>query len=108
MAEDRIPVSPDSTGLGPSVETQTRVNDDGDTVHRQIVNLGDADPMLSIPAGLISGYSCVNKFGESPEVASGVREDIWDGQGQYSYPATALVTSMSQTADQALMRGAVI
>ena len=41
MSEDRIPVSPDSTGLGPSVETRTFLDDDGNTVHRQVVVLGD-------------------------------------------------------------------
>ena len=50
----------------------------------------------------------VNKFGENPTVASGATEDVWDGSIAYVFPATALMTSLSQTVDQAAMRGATI
>jgi hypothetical protein len=67
-----------------------------------------SDFMYAIAAGQIPGHSVVNKFGANETVGSGTQEDVWDGGGTYSYPATALMTSMSQTADQATMRGGVI
>jgi len=106
MADKFVGVSPDSTGLGPKIETETLTVASGATVHRQVV--APIDFMLRVPEGDIPGHASVNKFGENPEVASGVQEDVWDGAGQYPYPATALITSMSQTADQNLMRGATI
>jgi len=63
------------------------------------------DIMLGIPAGNYGEYSQVNKFGANPISANGALEDIWDGGGTYSYPLTALITSLSQTADQSAMRG---
>ena len=63
---------------------------------------------LDIPAGLVNGKSSVNKFGRNAAVASGGTEEIWDGSAAYVFPATALMTSMSQTADQVAMRGATI
>jgi len=69
------------------------------------------DPYLSMAAGrnpLISEISQVNKFGENPDIANSTTEDVWDGGGTYSYPTTALMTSMSQTTDQAAMQGATI
>ena len=50
----------------------------------------------------------VNKFGRNATVAIGTQEEIWDGSAAYSYPATALMTSISQTADQVAMRGQTI
>ena len=61
--------------------------------------------MLQMSRGLIPGHSYINKFGRNSDVAIGVKEEIWDGSVAYTYPATALMTSMSQTADQAAMRG---
>lgn len=58
--------------------------------------------------GQLTGISNINKFGRNPDVASGTTEDIWDGSELYSWPATALMTSMSQTADQEVMRGETI
>ena len=63
---------------------------------------------VAIPAGLIDGYSSVNKFGHNDNVAAGSTEDIWDGGGTYVFPATALMTKLSQTADQVALRGANI
>ena len=58
--------------------------------------------------GVYDRLSGVNKFGRNPTIASGVEEEIWGGSVAYSFPATALITSISQTADQAAMRGATI
>ena len=63
---------------------------------------------LEVSQGNINGVSWVNKFGRNTGVASGGTEEIWDGSVAYVYPATALMTSISQTADQAAMRGATI
>jgi len=68
----------------------------------------NSDFMLDVPLGNVPGVSSVNKFGRNPTVASGSTEDIWDGSAIYSWPATALMTSISQTTDQAAMRGATI
>ena len=50
----------------------------------------------------------VNKFGRNTAVAIGVEEEVWDGSAAYVYPATALMTSISQTTDQAAMQGETI
>lgn len=63
------------------------------------------DAALEIARGDIPGVSHINKFGENPEIAAGVVEDIWDGGGTYSFPTTADITHLSQGADQAAMRG---
>lgn len=66
------------------------------------------DYALNVSKGLVSGTTWVNKFGRNTGVASGSEEEIWDGSAAYSFPDTALMTSISQTADQAAMRGANI
>ena len=66
------------------------------------------DFMLEVAKGNVTGHSAVNKFGRNSDIAAGTTEDIWDGSALYSFPATALMTSMSQTADQVAMRGATI
>lgn len=66
------------------------------------------DQILEISRGEVAGYSCINKFGRNAAIASGGTEEIWDGSAAYSFPATALMTSISQTADQAAMRGATV
>jgi len=63
---------------------------------------------LEISRGAISTQSHVNKFGQNTAVAGGSTEEIWDGSAVYVFPATALMTSMSQTTDQVAMRGATI
>ena len=88
---------------------------DGEGVTKYVQTSGagtDGDPFikpvelkLSIPTGGILGMSSVNKFGANDSIADGTTEDIWDGGGTYSFPATALMTSISQTADQAAMQG---
>jgi hypothetical protein len=64
--------------------------------------------LLLIAQDKMPGVSGINKFGSNPASAQDTQEDIWDGSAAYSYPATALMTSMSQTAHQAAMRGKVI
>ena len=63
---------------------------------------------VSFSSGNNSGQSSVNKFGRNTAVDIGVEEEIWDGSIAYPYPATALITSISQTTDQVAMRGATI
>ncbi len=63
------------------------------------------DPILAISMGDIPGISCINKFGENPSSAQDTQEDLWDGGGTYSYPATALMTNLSQTTNQAVLVG---
>jgi len=66
------------------------------------------DYALEVSRGNVNGVTHVNKFGRNTAVASGTTEIIWDGSGAYTFPATALMTSMSQTADQAAMQGETI
>jgi len=66
------------------------------------------DQWLNIASGAISGITGVNKFGRNSDVAQDGTEEIWDGSAAYVYPATALMTSMSQTVDQAAMQGETI
>ena len=63
---------------------------------------------LDVAKGQVWGHSTVNKFGRNEDCAAGASEEIWDGSAVYSYPATALMTSISQTADQVALRGAEI
>ena len=64
--------------------------------------------MLEIARGNIPGLSQINKFGRNPDIASAGTEEIWDGSAAYVFPATALMTSISQTTDQSTMRGKTI
>ncbi len=66
------------------------------------------DEDLKIAMGVYPGVSSVNKFGHNPAVASGGTEEIWDGSAAYVFPATALMTKLSQTTDQTAMRGQTI
>jgi len=63
---------------------------------------------LEVSRGNVTGVTWVNKFGRNENIASGATEEIWDGSAVYVFPATALMTSISQTTDQAAMRGATI
>ncbi len=65
-----------------------------------------ADPALEIARGRVPGLSHINKFGRNASAANG--EEIWDGSAVYVFPATALMTSISQTTDQAAMRGQTV
>ncbi len=63
---------------------------------------------LAITKGDVYGHSVVNNIGRNPLIASGTTAEIWDGLIAYVFPDTALITSISQTADQVAMRGATI
>lgn len=63
---------------------------------------------LEAARGNLPGIMTINKFGRNPAVASGGTEEIWDGSTTYVFPATALMTKLSQTTDQVAMRGATI
>ena len=64
---------------------------------------------LEAASGHNSAMTAVNKFGRNSAIAIGEEEVIWDGSTTgYPFPATALITSMSQTADQATLNGATI
>ena len=62
-----------------------------------------ADYALEVSKGNVTGTAGVNKFGRGV-VTSGNTFEIWDGNAAYVYPATALMTKISQTADQAGMQ----
>jgi len=92
---------------------------DADINDKYIGSMGlgtDLSPNYNIPAdfdlevskGNVAGHGKVNKFGVNEDVSANTREDVWTGGGDYPYPATALITSMSQTTDQVAMRGAEI
>ena len=66
------------------------------------------DLMLEIPQGNIGGKSSVNKFGRSTAITTGNTWEIWDGNSAYVYPATALMTKVSQTTDQGTLQGETI
>jgi len=74
----------------------------------QLRNAGPTSDVLRAAMGAIPGVSCYNKFGRNTSVASGVEEEIWDGSVAYTFPATALMTSISQTTDQAALRGETV
>ena len=62
---------------------------------------------VDIAEGNVADHHPVNKFGRNPDVPA-TFEDIWDGSAAYVFPATALITSMSQTTNQAAMAGKTI
>lgn len=55
--------------------------------------------MLRVSKGEIVGHSFVNKFGQNTVVGTGAFEDVWDGGGDYIYPAddTAPITHIYST-----------
>jgi len=66
------------------------------------------DAMLEIARGNISQLSVVNKFGENIDIADGVREDVWDLGGTYTFPTTADITHIKQATDQATLQGETV
>jgi hypothetical protein len=66
--------------------------------------ISNQDFMLEVAKGNIAGHSVVNKFGHNPVVTNSTTEDIWDGGGTYSFPATADITHVRQVVDQAAMQ----
>lgn len=63
------------------------------------------DFFLDVSMGRHPGIQAINKFGRNSAVVSGGTEEVWSGSATYVFPATALMTSISQTADQSTMRG---
>lgn len=63
------------------------------------------DDNLLIAMGVYPGIQHINKFGENEDVAANTAEDVWTGSSPYTYPTTATITHVSQTADQEAMRG---
>ena len=61
------------------------------------------DDMLLIAMGTFSGIEHINKFGENVDIAAGTEEDVWNGSTPYPYPATALITHVSQKTNQAAL-----
>jgi len=66
------------------------------------------DDHLLAAAGVYPGITVMNKFGRNAAVAAGVEEEIWDGSAAYSFPATALMTKINTTIDQATLQGEVV
>jgi hypothetical protein len=66
------------------------------------------DPFLQVSRGAFTGVVQINKFGENPSIASNTTEDVWDGGGTYTFPATADITHIHALVDAAGDRGAAI
>jgi hypothetical protein len=64
-------------------------------------SFGIQNDNILIPAGVKSGYSSINKFGENNDVDSGAAEDIWNQGGLMTYSTIADIDtiSSSQAAD---------
>jgi hypothetical protein len=78
------------------------------TDYGQVVRPVPGEFMLEVARGNVAGTTGVNKFGRNPIVAADSTEDIWDGSAVYVWPTTAVITHVSQTTDQAAMRGQTI
>ena len=96
-----------------SVGRQAHFHKDNNDIH-EVVMLGDqngniinsfgAASNIPIASGAVTGYSHINKFGYSDNVAN--LSTIWDGQNIYSYSTSAgAVTVTSSSSDDT---GAVI
>jgi len=66
------------------------------------------DDGLLIPMGAYAGITSLNQYGRNPSCAAGAEEEIWNGSEVYSWPATALMTKLSQTTDQEALRGETV
>jgi len=100
--------NPGTEDNAPGVVTALDTVGIADTGDTRINPAKDVDFMLEISRGNVSGMTHINKFGRNTAVASGGTEEIWDGSAAYVFPGTALMTKLSQTADQEAMRGATI
>lgn len=69
---------------------------------------GIKDLMLEIPAGSITNYSSVNKFGRNTGSTQDTKVDLWSGGGTYPFPATADITHIREAVDTVADRGAII
>lgn len=63
---------------------------------------------LAAASGNDPTFFAINQYGRNPSCDNGADEEIWNGSVVYSNPATALMTKLSQTADQAALRGATV
>ena len=78
----------------------------GGKVHYQVVMLADKDGNLlnsfgasaniPIAAGIVDGYSHINKFGYRDGIPN-TFQTIWDGTTDYGYSAAAIVSAVSDT-----------
>lgn len=92
------------TAGNPLIATSTPTQTDAGIITRPV----PSDYLLEVAAGNVAGTIGINKFGRNADIADAATEEIWDGSAAYVFPATALMTSISQTADQVAMRGASI
>jgi hypothetical protein len=128
MADDFVEVSPDTTGLGPSIDTSS-LTIGSEEVHRQRINIADpttavaiaavkntpaavgdygmvvrptaSDLMLAVPAGLLTGLGPLNKFGRNPQIDTTTDpEDIWDGGGVWAKPTQARIHNFASSNDE--------
>ncbi len=60
---------------------------------------------FQLARGQIPGHTHINQYGRNPLCAAAASEEIWEGSVVYTWPATALMTKLSQTADQVALRG---
>lgn len=60
-----------------------------------IINSAGAASNIPIAAGLVDGYSHINKFGFNPTIGSGNWETIYDGSNAYTYLTTAGVAAIA-------------
>ena len=81
-----------------SVLTRVPIGNDGHPL---------TDVSLLVAMGCYEGVTHVNKFGSIVDATSNTVEDVWDAGGTYVFPATALMTHVSQTTDQAAARSSV-
>ncbi|MCK5643437.1 MAG: hypothetical protein KAJ19_21685, partial [Gammaproteobacteria bacterium] len=66
------------------------------------------DFLLDVAGGYVTGITGVNVFGANgigTTIATTDTEEIWVGSAAYVYPATALMTDISQTVDQGAIQG---
>ncbi len=70
--------------------------------------ISNKDVMLEIAKGNIAGHSSVNKFGANADIGEGTSQEVWDGSADYVFPTSAVITHISQKANQAAMRGATM
>lgn len=60
-----------------------------------IINSAGASSNINISAGLVDGYSHINKFGFNPSIGSGDWETIYDGSNKYTYLTVAGVAAIA-------------
>lgn len=52
--------------------------------------------LLRVAAGLVPGFSFVNKFGENPDIDTGTAEDVWYA-GLYTFSSSADIDTISSS-----------